>query len=422
MAAQLLPDQARICFELGMKTFSLDAFSRALLDGGADHGMELIAAFNSDLDTFRTNVCVLFGIRRENFENEFPSASDLRSIFGLLIEVQHRIKERVGPVAFDWFMLGNRICSVKAVGSCVKKTPADFDKEVRENLNPVEFVRILTEKGIDQEFQARIMDLINDRCAHPVKDFRVRWTQIENELRLKLFPVEPAPRGAFFQPPPPPPPPAAVRTFTSEIDEEQIFTDESWKVWLARKTNVGNRQHVFILVEGSVDGHRFLWYADLVLNLNNNAAIIRTQNIVSPERVAGPADDSVGPKFIFALNLNDLIGAELARKYWIISPEQGLRLKQNIEEEKIRNDSAIENHKPPIIRYRMTGRDSISVSVDDQAHNCYTWARNHLRELGHPYDNDPVLETTITDRFFAAVPSRHIIDPRESVIGSCTLI
>ena len=199
----------------------------------------------------------------------------------------------------------------------------------------------------------------------------------------------------------------------SILDEYTKIAKNNWVVALGRKMQgkTLNTEHAFLLVEGiQENGAVFIAKYELTVSKQGVSVLLINERTGTPTEVQKIFKDILWSK------TPENIAAELQynsdgwyKKSWAVTAKQASTLIANIKEDEFKT-----------IPYSISGIESVSGSSNSgsskSGHNCFTWARQKLRDLKEPRINEE-LESGWMDKL-VAVTSRHVGPKEEAKSGS----
>lgn len=198
----------------------------------------------------------------------------------------------------------------------------------------------------------------------------------------------------------------------SELKKELPITDETWVVSLARLPKTKNHQHAFIVLEGKENGIYKIWFIDLVRD-------IKGENLYGLKglgkiRQLFHTCDSNNKGLLFSCNLKMMSirkGDQIFYSSWSLGKNQADMLLDSVKIDFEKNDLPKEQR----IKFHMFGKGNITTwsSSSADGHNCFTWAREKLRELEHKEINAS-LQSDLFDVWIAAATNRCLKDPADN--------
>jgi hypothetical protein len=193
----------------------------------------------------------------------------------------------------------------------------------------------------------------------------------------------------------------------SEIDPTRFITKDYWTISLVRLPDASNDEHAFLVLEGIEGNTSMIWFADFVANDTFDSVLPGIRD----GKVRTYHDESVGScsKLLFTCprqmmqirSGRDCLRIHILYSTWQISKPTARMLIKNIEKQK---------EKPP--KYNILGNSALAASSATSSrnrtgHNCFTFAREMLRDLNDEYINLP--EDTL-GRWIYSATSRFLVD------------
>jgi hypothetical protein len=189
----------------------------------------------------------------------------------------------------------------------------------------------------------------------------------------------------------------------SEVDPTRIITDDYWAVSLVRLPDSTNNEHVFLVLEGIDSNKSMIWFVDFVANDAFDALLpgIRDGKVRLDYHESEEVAASSG-KLLFRCHkqlMSIRAGDCLLYLAWSILKGTAEILIQNIQ---------AQQSNPP--KYNMLGNSALAASSaassrNPTGHNCFTFAREMLRDLNDEYIQIP---QDRFDKWIASVSSRVI--------------
>lgn len=199
-------------------------------------------------------------------------------------------------------------------------------------------------------------------------------------------------------------PGARVRLKRSEVDKSRMISDENWVVSLVRKVKGAHKEHAFLVLEGQDETHALIYFIDFVGNpifsgLRDGIVRMETRK-----------KELTGKHLLFSCEKKMMD----VRKGDLISSTSWNLSKENAEA--LLRDARTSQEKPP--KFNLLGNKSLfaigtgATFRKSTGHNCFTWARERLRNLH--VSSIAIPDDTLIEYAFSRT-SHLLEDPRERV-------
>lgn len=190
----------------------------------------------------------------------------------------------------------------------------------------------------------------------------------------------------------------------SEIDKSRIIVDESWVLSIVRKLDGVHQEHAFLILEGKQDNKSLIFFIDLVGNPilpglgDGKIRVCPYEGGLMDEDLVFQCDRKM---------MDIRKGDRISSTSWNISKELAKTFVETVIKEK---------EMPP--KFNILGNRSIlaggtgfSSSVST-GHNCFTWAKEKIRNLNDP--NIAIIEDDLTSYIFSRT-SQLLVNPQQKL-------
>ena len=186
----------------------------------------------------------------------------------------------------------------------------------------------------------------------------------------------------------------------SEIDPSRPILDDSWVVSLVRKPDGAHAQHAFLVLEGKQANCAKIWFMDF-----RGSPVL--PDIGDGKIVIHPYKGTLEEELLFCCNrrmMDIRKGDRLLSMSWNISSDKGKQLIDAITQAQ---------RKPP--KFNILGQPSLfaigtgASSSTEAGHNCFTWAKEQLRNLNESHIQSQLTMNDIQSWVFSAT-SRLLVD------------
>jgi hypothetical protein len=192
----------------------------------------------------------------------------------------------------------------------------------------------------------------------------------------------------------------------SEIDTTRIITNDYWAISLARLPHTRNEEHAFLVLEGKMGNKSMIWFIDFVTNDPSDMFHPGARNVQVRKEYFESQEVNRPSQLLFQCRKRLMkIGPRdrLVHSTWLIPKPTAKTLIQNIEARQ--DDPPVYN----ILGDSALGRSTAAVQGKPVGHNCFTFARNMLRDLNDKYIHVP--EDRLGDWLLYAT-TRNLVDTK----------
>ena len=195
----------------------------------------------------------------------------------------------------------------------------------------------------------------------------------------------------------------------SFVDSSKMVHPDQWVMSLVAKPQGKNPEHAIIIVEGIVDDKFFYRRYDLVVKNVPDYKFQQGEGLIlikDDKKTFADYSDDERERYFWAMIMKDKNFEEGCQgASWIITVEEGDKLHKKILEEQ---------KNPPA--YQLAGdRSAIASSSSQTGHNCFTWAREKIKEIetNQNIRNDRRLMPTLND-FLGSRTTNYLRPPVEN--------